>query len=145
MPTPEILQETTPPVAEETASEQTDQTDPVSTAKAVLEAYQQKSFAALSPLCTPDNRDLMAEIGRQGKDHPRYESITSGWRWEAVRKWKGEIGEVRLQSDTTSLVKFGEIDASEVAVVTLELIDGKWCFEDVHSPAKADFESMTLR
>lgn len=36
--------------------------------------------------------------------------------------------------------KFAE-SAEEIFVVTLVLLDGKWVWDDIHSPDRADFEA----
>jgi hypothetical protein len=118
--------------------------DPASVARAALEAYRSRDLAALADLAHPDNREILEELRRDGEAHPRWASLFSpdAWRWQAVQAWDGRVGEVRYfgeGSGVTAMVRFGEISASELAVVALELRDDRWWFEDVNSPPAADF------
>ena len=141
-----VPQKTETPPADEPSPEPkdtpVDRTDAAATAVAVLTAYQQKHLAELATLCTTGNRDIFVELADQGEKHPRYRSIFSGWRWESLANWDGQIGEVKYRNDKTAVVKFGEIGAKEVAVVVLEWADNIWCFEDINSPNKSNFESL---
>lgn len=123
-----------------------DTTDARAVARAVLEAYRARDLAALAGYGTQDNRTLIAEIAAQGAAHPRYRSLFSGWRWEAVETWDGQLGEVRyrdlrgaIQRTVRADVLFGR-SPTEVFVVSLELHEGRWQFEDILSPSPADFQ-----
>lgn len=125
-----------------------DRADPSMTATAILQAYKARDLVALAELSRSLNRDMFSELVRQGESHPRYKSIFSGWRWQAVQAWQGQIDEVRYRqvrnADASRLearVKFGEIRPDEYAVVTMIWEDGKWCFEDINSPNRTYFES----
>ncbi len=120
-----------------------DGTDPASVARAALKAYRSRDLAALEALVHPDGRALVEEIRRDGEAHPRWASLFApdSWRWQAVQAWDGRVGEVRYFGEkprVTAMASFGELSASEVAVVALELRDGRWWFEDVKSPSAAD-------
>ena len=112
--------------------------DAASSARAILKAYKARDLITLAEYAHPGNRDLMAELVRQGKSHPRYDSLFAGWRWRAVASWDGRIHEVHRRDRgrvPEAQVRFGMINKDEVAVVTLQLLDGKWMFEDIHSPS----------
>ncbi len=117
--------------------------DPALVARAALEAYRSRDLAALEALVHPDGRALIEEIRRDGEAHPRWASLFApdAWRWQAVQAWDGRIGEVRFfggEPRVAAMVRFGELSASEVAVVALERRDGRWWFEDIESPSAAD-------
>ena len=112
--------------------------DATSSAKAILKAYQGRDLIALAEYAHPQNRELMAELVLQGKRHPRYGSLFTGWRWHAVESWDGRIREVRHRDRggvPEAQAMFGKIGQDEVAVVTLQWRDGTWVFEDIHSPS----------
>ncbi len=118
--------------------------DPVSVARAALEAYRIQDLEALAGLVHPDSRALLEEIRRGGETHPRWASLFSpdAWRWQAAREWDGRIREVRYfgeEPKITAMATFGELSATEVVVVALELREGRWWFEDINSPSAADF------
>jgi hypothetical protein len=119
-----------------------DRTDPSATAAAVLSAYQAREVEALAPLANRDNRELLLELSAQGEQHPRYQSIFSGWRWDAVHAWDGVLGEVRYRNAAEALVSFAELGPDEIAVVVLTWEEGGWAFEDVNSPSRARFEAL---
>lgn len=123
-----------------------DRSDAKSTAKAILKAYRTRDVIALSGLSRKFNRKLLAELAAQGESHPRYNSIFSGWRWQLIKKWNGQIGDVRYQKNKGRLgasVVFSEMNEHEVAVVTVIWEEGQWCFEDIHSPSIQRFESAS--
>jgi len=121
-------------------------TDSKSTAKAILTAYKSKDLRILSSLSNSYNVEMMDEIIEQGDKHPRYSSLWKGWRWVAVNNWDGYSLEIiednRGSSIKKSKVKFGESEEEggyiEDYVVTLIWEDGKWCFEDIHSPRSVE-------
>lgn len=125
------------------SSEKLDRQDAKEVALACLKAYKQKDFQSLSALSTPGNQEIFAALAEFGQKHPRYNSITSGWRWEAVSNWKPtEPLTVRYRGANTAAVEFGAT-RSESYVVMLEWIDEQWCFEDVNSPDRQDFRSLS--
>jgi hypothetical protein len=129
--------------AEQADGDGVDRTDAVATATAILEAYKAADFARLAEFCAGDNLEMMQEFAEQGEDHPRYDSMTEGWRWDAVQAFSGDAGPVRYWhrgEQVEAQVKFGEIAADEIAVVVLHWTDGQWVFEDVNSPSPAMFE-----
>ena len=121
-------------------------TDSKSTAKAILIAYKSKDLRTLSSLSNSYNVEMMDEIIEQGDRHPRYSSLWKGWRWDAVNNWDEYSLEIiednRESSIKKSKVKFGESEEYdgyiEDYVVTLYWEDGKWCFEDIHSPRRKE-------
>ena len=127
-----------------------DTTDARAVARAVLEAYRTRDLETLAGLATQDNRSLFAEIAREGSRHPRYPSLFTGWRWDAVTAWNGQIGEVRytdlratVRATIAAEVLFGR-SPTEVFVVSLELRSGRWEFEDILSPSPASFAEGSL-
>lgn len=126
---------------------QVDRSDALQTARAALQAFRARDLVALGEFSTFRNREIYMELIRDGERHPRYRSIWASWRWLRAQDWRGEMNEVRYRriSGTQvnylrARVKFAETD-DEVFVVTLILDNGKWLFEDIHSPSRADFES----
>jgi hypothetical protein len=124
------------------AGQTVNRTDPSATAAAVLNAYQAQDLEALAPLANRDNRELLHELAEQGDQHPRYRSIFSGWRWDAVHSWDGVLGELRYRNANEALVSFAVLGPDEVAVVVLTWEEGGWAFEDVNSPSLTSFEAL---
>lgn len=129
------------------ASTRVDRSDARSTATAALKAYQSRDVIALAGLVVPNNRQIFIELAGQGKQHPRYNSIFSGWRWQLVQSWNGNIGKVHYRHNVGSavdnyvaVVKFADMGPDEISVVTLDWGDGQWWFEDIHSPSRAEFD-----
>jgi hypothetical protein len=118
-----------------------DRTDAKATAAAILKAFKEKDLTSVAALCTKSNQRLMTDLAEQGESHPRYKSIFSGWRWQAVSDWNGATGDVRYRGVKRAMVKFGDLGPDEVIVVTMDWKDDKWCFEDINSPDRAGFES----
>ncbi|MCG6157304.1 hypothetical protein [Rubinisphaera margarita] len=119
-----------------------DRTDAKLVAEACLVAYQKPDFDALSRLSTGGNQDLFDELAKAGEDHPRYESITSGFRWESVSKWKRtDPLTVRYRGANTAVVEFGA-SRDESFVVMLEWENDQWCFEDINSPSRDAFREL---
>ncbi|TWT62224.1 hypothetical protein [Rubinisphaera italica] len=124
------------------SSEKLDRQNAKEIAVACLKAYKKKEFQSLSALSTPGNQEMFAALAEFGQKHPRYNSITSGWRWEAISKWKPtEPLTVRYRGSNTAAVEFGAT-RSESYVVMLEWVDEQWCFEDINSPDRQDFRSL---
>lgn len=126
---------------------QLDRNDAVQTARASLQAFRARDIVALSEFSTPRNREIWMELVRDGERHPRYRSLFGSWRWQRAQDWQGQMDEVRYRQISgtevnylRARVKFAE-SADSVFVVTLIFGDGKWLFEDIHSPAREDFES----
>ena len=122
---------------------QVDRTDALETARAVLQAYRARDIVALSEFCEAGNRRILMELVRDGERHPRYRSIWVTWRWQRAQAWDGRMDEVRYRQMGDGLrarAKFAE-SPEEVFVVTLQLLDGKWVWDDIHSPDRADYES----
>jgi len=122
---------------------QVDRTDALETARAVLQAYRARDIVALSEFCEAGNRRILMELVRDGERHPRYRSIWVTWRWQRAQAWDGRMDEVRYRQMGDGLrarAKFAE-SPDEVFVVTLQLLDGKWVWDDIHSPDRADYES----
>jgi hypothetical protein len=124
--------------------------DAGATAAALLKAYAAKDLPAMAELSTADNRDIIRELIAQGENHPRWRSIFSGGRWDAVSNWKGELGEVRYLERTPpgrkeydARVQFGKTTPDKVVVVSLSWEGGKWCFEDVNFPSRESFENWS--
>jgi hypothetical protein len=122
---------------------QVDRTDALETARAVLQAYRARDIVALSEFCEAGNRRILMELVRDGERHPRYRSIWVTWRWQRAQAWDGRMDEVRYRQMGDGLrarAKFAE-SPEEVFVVTLQLLNGKWVWDDIHSPDRADYES----
>ncbi len=133
---------------QKTSTTPANRTDATATAATVLRAYSAKDLPALGELSTADNREIIRELIAQGESHPRWRSIFSGGRWEAVTKWNGSMGEARYFERTAgekkaydARVQFAGAETPDrVAVVTLSWEAGKWCFEDVNFPSRESFE-----
>jgi hypothetical protein len=132
-----------------TATVKVDRRDATSTAVAVLRAYAAKDLPAMAELSNADNKEIIRELIAQGESHPRWRSIFSGGRWQAVSSWKGDLGEIRYfertpygqnEKEYEARVQFGEATPEKVVVVTLTWEAGKWCFEDVNFPSRESFE-----
>jgi hypothetical protein len=132
-----------------TATVKVDRSDAASTAVAVLRAYAAKDLPAMAELSNADNKEIIRELIAQGENHPRWRSIFSGGRWQAVSSWKGDLGEIRYfertpygknEKEYEVRVQFGETTPEKVVVVTLTWEAGKWCFEDVNFPSRESFE-----
>jgi hypothetical protein len=130
------------------ALKELDRTDSRLTATAILQAYKTRDLLALSELSTRGNRAILSEVIKEGEQHPRYNSIFSGWRWQSIQAWQGQVGESRYRqlSETENRylkarVKFAENGRDSFVVVTLILEDGKWCFEDINNADRQGFEA----
>ncbi len=121
-----------------------DRNDAKDTALAILQAYKTRDMVALASLSRELNRDIFSEMVKQGENHPRYNSIFSGWRSQAVQAWQGQIGEVRYRGGSgseTARVKFAETGPDRIIVVVLIWENGKWCFEDINTSDRNTFEA----
>src|SRR6185312_6201784 len=144
-----------PPVAPKVVSlTDIDRSDPASTAAAILQAYRTRDIVALSALSRAGNKDILANIIKNGENDGRYRSLFSAtsWRWQSAQQWTGQLDEVRYNAtrlgeppteSTTAIVKFGEMSPDSVLVVTLIMENGQWCFEDINKPSRAMFESLS--
>ena len=113
---------------------QVDRTDAKSTAGAMLRAYKAKNLRTLATLATKSDHDFLIEMADSGESHRRYRDFMevnfSGWRWEGMLAWNGQIGEARYKQSRSKIrasVKFGELGPEEVLVVKLKCEEGKWC------------------
>ena len=110
-----------------------DHTNAAAVAKAALTAYKNKDLAALAEVSTPWNQEMFVELAAKGAEHPRYQSIFRGSRWEAVEAWDGEKIDAREKDPKTVVVDFLTDDEDERKVAVLELDeDGHWGFEDIN-------------
>jgi len=120
--------------------------DPKAVARAFLSAFKNGDLKRLADLANRDSKQVFAELARDGEKHSRYKSVFSGWRWESVQNWDGEIGEVRygngLGVPVASVLYDEKVD--EVFVVVLHLEDGGWAVEDLNSPSRVSFERLRL-
>jgi len=144
-----------PPVAPKVMSlTDIDRTNPASTATAILQAYRTRDIVALSALSRARNKEILANIIKNGENDGRYRSLFSAtsWRWQSAQQWTGQLDEVRYSATrlgepptevTTAIVKFGEMSPDSVLVVTLIMENGQWCFEDLNKPSRAMFESLS--
>lgn len=122
-----------------------DRTNAEATAKAVLAAYKAKDLDALGALSGSVNQGILKELKEQGEKHARYASIFGGHRWAAVGAWEGKAGPARYFGTKRAQVAFGEPPAEgRLTVLELEWEEGRWCFEDVKVPSKANFEAGSL-
>lgn len=123
-----------------------DRSDPKSVAIAALTAYQQHDFGKLAKISTSMNQKIFSELSGQGAEHPRYNSVVTGGRWDAVEDWDGAIGEIRDRGEDYVFVEFAKSPyPDEVYVVALELEEGKWAFEDINSPPRSMFIEYPIR
>ena len=122
-----------------------DRNDPSEMAQACLLAYQKGDFEMLARLSTKGNQRIFGELAAQGETHPRYKSIMSGWRSEAVKAWSSlEPLTTKYRSAEEALVEFGA-SGTESFVVVLVRENGQWCFEDINSPSRADFRGLSAK
>ena len=122
-----------------------DRTDAKSVANTVLNAFKEKDLKQLQIVSHSSNKEIISDILKKGEDHPRYNSLFSGWRWDAVNNWDGYSLEIIEEDARESRVKFGESkEDNENYVVTLVWVDGKWCFEDIHSPSKMKVHIISI-
>lgn len=127
------------------ASAQVSEADTIrARATAILQAYRARDVDALLALIQPSQRARARSSLVPGDRF--YESILgeSSWRWRAVRGWRGELGEVRLDG-TRARVRFADLPSGEIAVVTLRKVDHVWYFDDVHSPSSSAFAAWGQR
>jgi len=120
-----------------------DRTDAKSVANTVLNAFKEKDLKQLQIVSHSSNKEIISDILKKGEDHPRYNSLFRGWRWDAVNNWDGYSLEIIEEDARESRVKFGE-SKYEDYVVTLVWVDGKWCFEDIHSPSKMKVHIISI-
>jgi len=115
-------------------------------ARAVLEAYRGRDLAALAPLSTDKNRARLEEILARGEEHPRWANLWSGWRWESVRAWDGELEAPRVLAYPSgrrgAKVPFARA-GERVRVVELyaEGEGAPWRFHDIQRPTESAFEA----
>ncbi|MEM8854895.1 MAG: hypothetical protein AAGD34_14425 [Pseudomonadota bacterium] len=118
----------------------TDRDDPSATAEAFLTAYKARDLVAMAPLMNEVNQEMFQELAAAGENHPRYKSIFSGWRAEAVDGWTGTLGTVRYNNGQ-ALVPFAEAN-DETIIVVLDKEDAGWAVEDVNSPSTGRFNRL---
>ena len=111
-----------------------DMSDPRSVATAALNAYKAKDIGALAKL-VPANEAEKAKSADTAKMF-----ADDNWRMKAAVAWNGSLGAARQKGDRMR-IHFHDMSDKEVAVVSLEQKDGKWYFDGIKSPDKADFES----
>lgn len=131
---------------EVSTSRKVNRTHARSTADAVLTAYKAKDLAALAEYSTTSNKNLLEKVAAQGENHPRYQSIFSGWRREAVERWQGKLGEIRykqMAGAPVAQVQLVELGEDKIAVVTLAWEKDRWCFEDINRSDRQRFEKGT--
>lgn len=140
-----LWQPTAQPVA--TAAVSVDQSDPVAVARAVLESIRSGDVDTLHALCVrelpdtvrtrrpddaanfePPTRSQIAEYMRECQSHP------------SVATWSGELMPPRYTDHfgiPVARIGYGQGTASwgeEVVYnVAVDLINGRWCWEDVHT------------
>lgn len=119
-----------------------DLSDPLQVAAAILHAYGNKDLPALLHFTSGRNREFVEEFMELDADDPELEELYSGWRWEAVEEWDGELQEVRYFTrgdEVIAEVHFADMGSDEIATVALFPEDGLWYFEDIHSPSPERF------
>lgn len=124
-----------------------DRTDAAQVATAILNAYRNKDLESLAALSNQGNQRLIRDLLAEGEGSDRYQSIFSGWRWEAVAAWDGIIREVRYRHfvgsnrDTYEAhAHFADFDDPEIATVVLQWENEQWTFEDINSPTLGRFQ-----
>ncbi|MBX3054793.1 MAG: hypothetical protein KF753_25200 [Caldilineaceae bacterium] len=124
-----------------------DRTDAAQMADLVLLFYRQMDLKGLAQISTFANQGIIASVAELGPSSSRYQSVFSGWRWEAVQFWDGKLREVRYrhfvgsgQDSYEAHVHFAEMTGSEIAVVVLKWENEQWAFEDINSPTQRAFE-----
>ncbi len=126
-------------------SKNIDRTDAKSTAEVILEAYRVRGTTALKEFCLKGYPKTFAEIIQKGKNHPEYDSLfsESSWRWQMVRKWDGNITEVRYRDrGQEALAKFSEM-GMDAAAVRMVWQDSQWWLKDITSIPRNNFESFS--
>lgn len=134
------------PATTKTILANVDRRDARATARAILQSFQNKDLRTLAELAIKRHRYQWLELAENGINHPAYFKVFSGWRWQAVFEWDGDIGDVRYRhyvgtsrDEYVANVKFADIELPEIAVVNMIWEDGKWVFEDIHSPNMENF------
>ncbi len=118
-----------------------DRSDPEAVALAFVEAYQARDLPAVAPLMNATNRSLFDALAEQGRDHPAYEDVFSGWRAEAVDGAEDLTGAPRYRANGEAMVPIGAAEG-ETFVIALTTGDDGWAVEDILSPATSDFEAL---
>ncbi len=115
--------------------------DAKETARGVLAAFKGNDFRKLAELSTRNNKTMLLGIAELGSQHQMYIEIHSGWRWQVVSEWDGNIDSVRFRhyvgthiDEFEADVKFADMELPEIAVVNLKWEDNQWAFDDIHSP-----------
>lgn len=122
-----------------------DRHDPAAVAAAVLKAYKAKDFKAMAALGTEGTAKICLELAEQGEKHPRYNSLFSGARWEAVQAWDGTTLLVRYRDHgghADAIVGFHKL-GEEIAYVLLHREKEGFAFDDVKKIELAKFEQMS--
>lgn len=122
-----------------------DRHDPAAVAGAVLTAYKGKDFKAMAALGTEGTAKICLELAEQGEKHPRYNSLFSGSRWEAVQAWDGTTLIVRYRDHgghADAIVGFHKL-GEEIAYVLLHEGENGFAFDDVKKIDIAKFEQMS--
>ena len=121
----------------------------IAIAKTVLKTWKSKDLKSLAMTLPPANQQQVLKMAELGNDHPQNERMFQGWRWEAIDKWDGKIRGVRFRTkegdrvldNPAAYVWFAE-SKDEVYVVTLQMIEGRWYFEDILSPDRQIFANL---
>ena len=123
-----------------------DRTNPQATTLTVLSAYKEQDLKILKLLSTDENIKIIEKL-MLDQEIVEGRRIFSNWRWEMIEKWDGTIKDIRKnkEGDAMYLAFFKPADGkalSEVGVVKMTLEGGQWCFDDIQSPTKMEFERL---
>ncbi len=137
--TPEPQPDTPPPEEAPVVVEDLPWDDPRAIALEVLGRCKGSDPARLVSVATEVNRRHALDV-KQGQSVCEAIFGRDSWRNTAVKAWDGEIRAVRVRGDTARAM-FHDLGGGEVAVVSLSREEGRWRFDDIHSPDRTSYES----
>lgn len=123
--------------------EKLDRGNPKTVAIAVLNSYQEKDLATLHALATPRNAQAIKRMMLSEK-LVQERRIFTGYQWDKIKDWKGDIIEVRFSDDLrTAYAMFHQTkEGDEIAVVQMVLQQEKWNFDNIISYTQESFDSL---
>ncbi|RAI00619.1 hypothetical protein DLJ53_15285 [Acuticoccus sediminis] len=120
-----------------------DRSDPAMVATRFVDAYKARDLAAMAPLMDANNADFFAELAAEGRAHPAYGRVFSGWRADAIDAANGVSGAARVRREGEVWVPIGQ-SGGEIFVVALTAEENGWGVEDILSPGAADFDVLPI-
>lgn len=126
--------------------EKVNKENPKKVAIAVLKSYQQKNIENLHALATQQNAITLQKMMISERLVKERRIFTSE-PFYTIEKWDGKIREVRFSDNLqTAYAMFdGNLEGDafgEVHVVTLQLEDKKWRFDNIAAYTKQSFDAL---